>query len=794
MIEKSLFPDNSYGVESGGEPEHIPELTYNDFLAFHGKYYHPSNSYIYLYGDMDMVEKLHWIDQEYLSHYDYQEPTSQIERQKPFESMRETTDFYSVTEEEGTENKTYFSYNTVIEDSLNREYYLAFQILDYVLVSTAGAPVKQALIDAGIGDDILSSYDNGIMQPMFSISAKNAGSDQKEAFMTVLMDTLKKICKEGIPADSLKAAINYFEFKYREADFGPYPKGLMYGLQIFDSWLYDSEKPFIHVKANDTFEFLKKQIGTGYYEKLIEKYLIRNPHSSLVSIEPKIQLAAQNAKAEMERLASYQSTLTMEQRQKIVEETKELKRYQEESSPQEDLEKIPLLSIDDIEKKVTPLILNEQLLDQNTYLTHPVFTNGIAYVRLLFNVKGFEEYVHYVSLLVTLIGYVNTKNYSYLDLSNEIDIHTGGIVNSVFTTEKNGQDDPGFWMDFQTKTLYGEMDKALELIEEMIQNTILTDEKRLKDVVAETRSRLQNKLVSSGHTTAVSRALSYGTKSGWLNDQLKGMGFYDFLLDFETHFDEKKADTIAILQGLMKVVFQKSRLLVSITAQEEAIPACEEKIRKFAKCGLWEEEESLPAPVYKAGQNHNEGFITAGKVQYVARTGNFCKAGLNYTGALKVVRTMLSYDYLWNRVRVKGGAYGAMSGFSSTGTGYFASYRDPNLDRTNDVFKGVKTYLENFKPDPRDMTKFIIGTISDLDVPLTPKAKGGRVVHCYLNGITNEALQKERDQVLNATVESIRATATIAGSIIDQDYICVVGSEEKIRENKELFDEIKTMR
>ncbi len=794
LVQKSLFPDNAYGVESGGEPEAIPDLTYEEFLKFHQTYYHPSNSYIYLYGNMDMLEKLAWIDREYLSKYDYLNVDSEIKVQKKFDKMKELMDYYSVTKGEGTRHKTYFSYNAVIGDSLDQKLYLAFQVLDYVLVSMPGAPVKQALIDAGIGEDILSSYDNGIMQPVFSIVVKNADSCQKEEFLRILFDTLNQCIKEKLNSRSLEAAINYYEFKYREADFGQYPKGLMYGLQIFDSWLYDGKQPFIHVEANKTFAFLKEQIGSGYYESLIQKYLLDNTHSSCVCVEPKEMLTQEIEKAEAVKLAEYKQSLSQDEVRQMVQNTKALRDYQEEPSPKEDLEKIPLLKISDIRPECQKLVYESAKVAGATILKHDLFTNGIAYLTLGFDVTSRKEYAPYLNLIVTMLGYVDTKNYTYFELSNEIDFHTGGIVNSLQVTERKKKKDFVCMFNFYAKVLYEKIEKAFELIGEMIQNTLFEDEKRFHEVLVETKARYQVKLQSSGHTTAVGRSSSYQSEVGFITEMTSGIGFYQFLCDLDEHFDEKKEITMQICQKLMLEIFRTDNLLGGITADTEGIHAAVRELEKFIPNVLQGSRQDIPAPQCDIENNNcNEGFKTAGKIQFVARTGNFIQKGVPYSGTLKVVRTILSYDYLWNQVRVKGGAYGAMCGFTYNGNGYFVSYRDPNLERTNEVYCGIESYLENFSVDERGMTKYLIGTISDMDVPLTPRAKGVKGYNAYLAGITDEDLQRERTEVLSTNVERVRQMAPVAKAIMDCNHICVIGNEEKIEENKELFYEIKSL-
>ena len=287
VTQKTLFPDTCYGKDSGGDPVHIPELSYEKFLDFHRTYYHPSNSYIYLYGDMDMAEKLTWLDEEYLSHYAERHLYSRIREQKAFEAPVEREFSYSITEGESEEDATYLSINTVVGDDLDPKLYVAFQILEYTLLDAPGAPLKQALIDAGIGKDILGGYESGILQPYFSVIAKDANKEQKGEFLAIVKGTLRKLADQGINRKSLLAGMNYFEFKYREADYGSAPKGLMYGIDVFDSWLYDENKPFAYLQQLAIYDELKKLAKEGYFENLIQTYQLKKTHTSLVTLVPK---------------------------------------------------------------------------------------------------------------------------------------------------------------------------------------------------------------------------------------------------------------------------------------------------------------------------------------------------------------------------------------------------------------------------------------------------------------------------------------------------------------------------
>lgn len=790
VILNTLFPDTSYANESGGDPEVIPELTYEQFLDFHRKYYHPSNSYIYLYGDMDIEEKLHWLDQEYLGKYDREPVDSRIRFQEPFAEMQEKVIPYSIASEESEEDNTYLSYNKVVGTSLDKELYLAFQILDYALLSAPGAPLKKALTDAGIGKDIMGSYDNGIYQPIFSVIAKNANEEQKEEFIQVIEDVLRASVKNGIDTKAIEAGINYYEFRYREADFGNYPKGLMYGLQMMDSWLYDEEKPFIHIEALDTFEFLKKQIGTGYYEELIQKYLLDNPHGAIVIVTPeKGRTARMEAELE-EKLQKYKESLTAEEVEAFVQKTQALEAYQSEPESEENLEKIPVLKREDISREIEPIINEEMTLAGVPVIFHEIETNGIGYVDVLFDMSLVEEQdLPYVGILQSVLGIINTERYDYGTLFNEINVNTGGIGTSLeLYNDVTNIREKAFKATFEIKgkALYGKLPVAFDMMREILMESKLNDGKRIREILAMLKSRLLMKFQSSGHVTAVLRAQSYASPAAKLKDMTNGIAFYETVSYIEEHFEEEKEKLSEKLIDLSKKLFCGDNMMLSYTAAREGLEGLEEMVEKLKNSLHTRTAEEDKRCVIHC-EKKNEGFKTASKVQYVAKAGNFIDQGVAYTGALQILKVIMSYDYLWQNIRVKGGAYGCMSNFNRIGEGYFVSYRDPNLKRTLDVYDGVVDYLKNFTVSERDMTKYIIGTMSGIDQPMTPASKGERSMNLYMNKVSAEMIREERNQILDAEQDDIRALYKVAEAVLQADQMCVIGGEDKIEEEKELF-------
>jgi Zn-dependent M16 (insulinase) family peptidase len=789
---KTLFPDNCYGQESGGDPAFIPDLTYEDFLAFHKRYYHPSNSYIYLYGDMDMEEKLVWLDKEYLSQYDEITIDSRIPRQKPFLSPVEGETFYSITEGESEENATYLSVSTAVGTDLDPRLYIAFQILEYTLLDAPGAPLKQALIDAGIGQDILGGYDSGILQPYFTVIAKNANKEQRGEFLAVVKGTLRKLADEGINRKSLKAGMNYYEFRYREADYGSAPKGLMYGLQCMDSWLYDGD-PMMHLEYQDTFDYLKKVVDDGYFEQLIKEYLLDNPFEAVLTVSPKKNLTAMEDEKEAKKLAAYKASLSEEELRELAEQTRALKEYQETPSPQEMLEKIPMLTREDISREAEEIIWEEKSANGIKVIHHEMFTSGIGYLKVLFDTSAVPvEDLPYVGFLKSLLGYVNTENFSYGDLTSEIHLNSGGVSFSVssYPDLKNKGEFKGFFMA-SARVLYEKLDFGFSILGEILTRSILDDEKRVGEVISETRSRARMKLEGSCHSAAVARATSYFSATSSFNDLTGGIGYYEFLENLEKEYPTHKKEIIARLKAVMEKLFTSKNMLVSYTADEEGYKLLPDSLKKLTD--LLPEGEGTCYPFTFLNGNRNEGFSTASQVNYVARCGTFAGSGQEYTGALKILKVILSYDYLWINLRVKGGAYGCMSGFGRSGEGYFTSYRDPNVRETNRIYDGVVDYLESFQETDRDMTKYVIGTISDMDVPFPPSTRGNRGLSAYLSGVDKKMMEKEREEVLTATQEDIRSLASLVKAVLDTGSLCVIGNEEKIEADKDLFGETKNL-
>ncbi|MBR6257408.1 MAG: insulinase family protein [Lachnospiraceae bacterium] len=793
-IFNSLYPDTTYGVESGGDPKNIPDLTYEDFLEFHKSYYHPVNSYIFLYGNADMEERLDWLDKEYLGNYSRIEISSEPGVQKAFDKPVYMSLPYPITDDESSEKQTYLSYNAVVGDVMDPELYIAFQMIDYALVGADGTPLRKALLDAGIGTEINSQYENGIYQPFYSIVAKNAEESDLKKFEQIIADVLARVAEEGFDENALLACVNSLEFHFREGDTGSYPKGLLYGLKALDSWLYDKDKPFIHLESLDVFAKLRERITTDYYKQLVKKYLIDNDHKTILVLKPEKGLTAKNEEALAKKLAAYRASITEAEYEDIKKKAAELKEYQDEEDSEEAKACLPCLERSDIKREVQPSYNEETEIDGIKTLFHEVETNGILYLNLLFDIEGLpEEYEPYVGLLKTVLGCVDTEKFSYEQLGYEIDKRTGNISQTtIYGLPGWDADNYRIFFGSVMSVLSSQIDEGLELVWEILFKSKLDDAQRIGQIIAEWRSRTAGFMMNGGHTVASAHALSYLTQFSRIKEDMAGLGFFRFLEAAEADFDAKKGEICDKLKKTLDFILRKDNLMLDVTGSRAELEALKGKMGVMLSL-LKDKPAGELRKTKKTLVKANEGFTNSAQVQYVCRAGNYAVHGLEFDPSLYILKTILGYEYLWNEVRVKGGAYGCMSRFTTYGEVCFVSYRDPNLERTIEVYEGISDFLRRFTADEKKMTRYIIGTMSELDTPLTPRLKGSRSLQIWLDGDTDEKRNARRAKLLSSTQEDIRALARFTDVVMEDKALCVVGNEGKIKEAANLFGEIKPL-
>jgi Zn-dependent M16 (insulinase) family peptidase len=783
QINKALFPDNGYRFSSGGYPSAIPKLSYEDFLAFHRTHYHPVNSHIVLYGDADLDKELEIIDTEYLSKFEKSGGRPVIPLQKPFEKMKDLTAYYSISENDKPENQTYLSLSFVAGLNSDQALVMSLNVLAEVLVNQEAAPVRLALQKAGIGKDVSAELDD-IQQNVFHIVVQNANPSDKDRFREIVMQTLKQAVEKGLDKKAIEGTLNRMEFHLREGDDAQ--KGLTYGFQALPGWFF-ADDPFLSLEYEKPLSELKKALTERYLEDIVQKYIISNPHSLLLSLEPKPGLEKENIAKMNGELSEYKKSLSPEKLDVLVKDTKELIAYQKREDTPEALSTIPLLERKDINPKAEFYSLEEKNVAGVPVLNREEFSNQVDYVKFLFDVRVLpSDLVPYAALLSEVLGSQNTENYSYGELDQVLNTHTGGFRSYISTFLEDRDDNkmmPKFVVD--SKAMNDKSGKLFELAGEIINHTRYQDLERLKDILVRYQSRLESQVKEDGRNFAYKRLQSYFTKAGSFREITSGFEYYWFISDLVKNFDTKSKEISEKLAETARLLFTRGNLIVALTSAKEDYAALASGIEEFTKV-LPEGKSDFKSWTFTMSKK-NEAFTSASKVQFVLQGYDFKQLGYSWNGKMRVLEQVLSTDYLHKRLRVIGGAYGGYSNFSPEGGILLASYRDPNLKETLDNYEGAPEYLGKFEANEKEMMRFIIGTVARMDMPYTASQRGSIAVKYYLEKTKPEDLQKERDEVLSTTADDIRAMKKLVSDVVSKKAYCVYGNEEKIKAQKDLF-------
>lgn len=788
-ILQATFPQNCYGYQSGGDPEAIPSLTQENFIAFHQKFYHPSNSYIYLYGDVDIAEQLAYLDREYLSKFDKIEVDSAIDFHPAFIEMKRVAEVYPIGEEESAAEKSFLSLNLVVGDTLDTLTNLGLEILTHALFSSPAAPVRKALIDSGLGKDVDAGLEDDLRQPTFTITLTGSEIDRVEKFYKLLTDELQKLVDNGIDKTLLQASINLMEFKLREADFGFAPKGLIYGLRLLKTWLYGGD-PNAYLRYEEDLAAIKRGLNENFFEDIIKKYFLDNPHKVLMTLAPDKTFAKKRDAAQAEKLAEIKSTLTPAQVEEIIDTTKKLKIRQQAPDSPEALKTIPILKREDLRKEAEHLPLQFRDLDGTRILFSNVDTHGIIYLTFYFDaLKVPQDKLFHAYLLTELLGNIDTKKHSYEELAILTNLNVGGFGLTLRAdSEKGSPNSFAPRLRVHVKALKSKLVEMTDIIAEIFNETVFTNKKRLRELIEQEQLGFELNLQNMAPSIISAQILSYQNKTGAYNAAAY-LPYNKFLKDLLADFDNRFDDLVDDLYDVRDRLINRNGLIVSVTAPEELY-------REF-RPHLSELLKSLTVEKFKSEHYFflckplNEGLYSQSRVQYVGKGANFIELGHEYTGTLNILETILRYEYFWTKIRVQGGAYGAFASFRRNGALSFASYRDPNLAKTLETFNGTVDFLKNFDVSDREMDKYIIGTLSKVDKPLTPSLKGQLAAEFCLNNVTYEDRQKSRNEILSARQEDIRALSKLVADCMNQNCLCVFGNEEVIKANKEIFGEIK---
>ena len=788
--KKILFPDTTYRFESGGLPSAIPELTQEDFIRFHKTYYSPENSYIYLYGDMDIEATLAHLD-SYLKEFPKTgQVHSDIPLQQPLAKTAEFDGTYPVPDGAPVEAMTYHEVQIVAGDMRDQKTIMALRLLENVLLESEGAPLRRALLDAGVAKDISGSMSGSMLQNIFSVRASGSEPGQKDAFVKALYHNLQKISMEGIDKELLEAALNSAEFKLREADFGTYPKGLIYGLSVLDSWIYDID-PVSSLQYEPLLKELRDAVNTNYYETLIETNLLDNTHRVILTLTPEPGKEEREQTELAEKLAALKEKMDGSELERYAAECAELHRRQAMPDSEEDLASIPLLERKDIKRETEKLLTEKEQMEGGTLLYQALPTNKVTYLSWYFDMSGISpELLPYCNLLSDVLGKLDTDEYSYADLAKYTDMYTGGISFQMEALSKhNDCNDYTVKFSLAAKCLTAKLPELFKILKAMTLHTRFEDKNRLKELIDQVKTDWDNTFFAKGQNVAAVRLASYFSAKARVTEQ-DYYSYYQFVKQLAENFETEADGIIAKLQQLLPVFFNKAQYLLSYSCDAADRAEVRRMALEFAAIlpagsgASGKEAKALPLP------EKNEAIVTPGKVQYVLAGGDYHKHGYTYSGSMLVLTTMLRYEYLWTKIRVQGGAYGANAVFDRNGVMYFSTYRDPQLKNSLEAFRTLPEWLDNLELTDREMTKYVIGTMSGVDVPLTNSLKVSRAAMQELLAVSDADRQKTRNEILDVTLADVKALAKMIREVLADNYICVVGGQQAIEENRDEFNKI----
>ena len=789
QMMRELFPDTTYGVDSGGDPDYITDLTYEEFQEFYRVHYHPSNSYIFLYGDMNIEEQLAFLNDEYLSHFDAIDVHTEVALQAPFTEGKVVSYPYSVGSEEPTDNRTLHSFAYVLPD-VTPEHSLAFEVLTHALLTSPAAPLKQALVKAGIGSDVSGYYLDSIRQPMWTVQATGSNLDKQADLQRIVESTLQDLCDKGLDKELLEASLNSIEFALRESDFGGRPIGLAYIIRMMDNWLYDND-PLELLHYEEALTNIRNGLAGTYFEDLIRHSILNNNHKVLVSIYPERGLQERKDAEVKEHLAAVKANMTKEEIDAIVEQTKRLKIRQETPDSDEALASIPLLELSDLNPNMEAVERRESKIGNTTVHFVPTFTKGINYVGLYFKLNCLtEDELFYADILSDILGRVDTSERGYEALAKDINMNLGGLSSDITAISKDGKRDEFTpLMIVRAKALHSKLPDLCRLINEVVQKADYSDDNRLTELVQESKAIWDNEAFRRGNSIVSQRVMAQVSAVGKFRDN-GNLGYYQKISELASNpaalplLPEKLAE-------VARKIFRANNVDIMFVGEEGELEAFENLMKPLVE--TWDTTELSNDVLQITRLSGNDGIVTAGKVQYVAQGGNFIDHGFKHVGPMSVLETILRYEYLWIRIRVQGGAYGAFANFYDDGNMIFCSYRDPNLLETLDVYKELPQYLRDFTLTDREMRKYIIGTMSSLDLPMTPALRGPRAMGMYFSGAKLEDKVEFRKQVIACKPEDIVALADVVEPVLNDNHICTMGNEQKIKDAGNVFDNIVSL-
>ncbi|MBM6613780.1 insulinase family protein [Desemzia sp. RIT804] len=787
-LTRQLYPNSIYRHESGGDPKAIPSLTQVEFTAFHQQYYHPSNSLTVLYGDLDETEVFAALE-EYFSSIEKQTETVDLsfEAVIPAEGVFEDT--YSITAGDDPEGKDYLALGWHVAEPKDVLDLYGLEVMEEILLGNNQAPLKRALLDADIGGDIVGGVADFGYPTAFMITAKYSDASKMDRFKQIVQETLESLAAEGIDSELIDAALNKITFRTKEAAISEdNPRGVIYAINAYRSWLY-GKSPYVNLQFSDYLKKLGELAGKGYFEQLIKEKLLNNSLQTAVILKAEPgkndQLEAETHK----RLQAYKASLSKEEVAEVVRQTQSLIERQETPDKPEELAKIPTLTKEDLSTHVEEYPLTETTFNKETIFYHAEqFTSGIDYISLYVDLKDAtaEEYL-WLSFLSRLVGKLATKKYDVATLQRQMDLYTGGIYGNIAIYEdQSGNLSPYFVL--RGKALDSSLEELVLLMQEIMCHTQYEDDSEILKITQQLISQFERRINSGSHVLAANRALSQMKASAKLNEMVSGMDQFQFLKDIRTDLQSDQAGSVKHhITRILKRLLNKNRLNILYVGEQERGELVKEKLQTaFSDLSSAELSETA---VITPGTKQNEAFIAAQDVNYVATASN-ASDKFDYNGASKVLATTIRYSYLWNEIRVKGGAYGSLYNHQRNGQFALSSYRDPNIRKTLDAYKGLPDYVSQMELSESELLKYIIGTISPMEQPKSAFSKGLAAFNRLKTGVTREELIHLKEEILTVDSKTLSRLYKSLERVLEESTVVVIGNKAQIESEHDLFDKV----
>ena len=769
-LNRLLFPDSPYGFESGGDPTAIPDLTYEAFIDSHRRFYAPSNAYVFLDGDMNIEQVLGILNDEYLCHYERTERMAPPVMQQPV--VGETAEEYELAPGEALEGKVRLSFGKVIGTFADRETIVASQILSEVLCGSNQSPLSKAILSQGLAQEVNMGVDDGMLQPWIMMDVKNIKEENLEQVQQLITATLEKLAAEGLDRDQLEAVMANTEFKMRERDYGYYPQGLIFGFSALESWLYGGD-PAANLQVGDLFENMRKKLQEGYFEELIRNLLLNNAHSAKVVLRPSYNAGEKRRNAEQQRLQRETAAWTAEERAAVANRQEVLLAWQNSADTPENVATIPQLSLEDIPAQPEQIPTEEMVLAGVPVIVHPLQTSGIVYVSMYFDAESCtEEELSALSFACKLLGAADTKNHSASQIINKTRLLCGNLHAGVAAYNISGsQGDAAVKLCVSFSTLESRLNETVALVAEILNESVFSDD-TTREILRQNKMQMFQRMVMAGNAAGLGRIAAQSLSSGVADECVSGVTYYLWLKNQEENWNFEALN--AAMSALLKKLVNKNAMTVSVTGTQQ-VQALVEQIASAVPSA-----EKLPAVKLQPFGIRKEGIAIPADVAFAVVGGNVRDNGGSYCGQLQLAGQIVSLAYLWNAIRVQGGAYGAGMVARDTGLAACYSYRDPNGAGSVEKYGNCAQFLRDFAQQTSDFTGFIIGAVASSSPLMTPKTKAQVADRFYFSGTTWEDRCNARNQLLHTDAQQLLQMADVLEKTLRDGGICMVGGQPQL--------------